>query len=100
MFASHHDRTRGAAGGILPTWNSACLDQWRRPSAGPPLPEAPRTTRGFICNRPSRCIFLRASLRARRILLPRFLFRGFLVIAAELHLAEHALALHLLLQHL
>src|ERR1700716_3212598 len=30
-------------------------------------------------------------------LLPRFLFRGFLVMAAELHLAEHALALHLLL---
>jgi hypothetical protein len=33
-------------------------------------------------------------------LLPRFLFRGFLVMAAELHLAEDALALHLLLQHL
>src|SRR5712691_12833056 len=33
-------------------------------------------------------------------LLPRFLFRGFLVMAAELHLAEDAIALHLLLQHL
>jgi hypothetical protein len=33
-------------------------------------------------------------------LLPRFLFRGFLVMAAEPHLAEDALALHLLLQHL
>src|SRR5712691_27481 len=33
-------------------------------------------------------------------LLPRFLFRGFLVMAAELHLAEDALALLFLLQHL
>ena len=49
------------------TWNSACLDQWRRPRAGPPLPRAPETTRGLIGSRPSRCIFLRASLRARRI---------------------------------
>ena len=32
-------------------------------------------------------------------LLPRFLFRGFLVTAVELLLAEDALALHLLLQH-
>ena len=45
----------------------ACLDQWRGPRAGPPLPGAPGTTRGFIGSRPSRCIFLRASLRARRI---------------------------------
>ena len=30
-------------------------------------PAAPGTTRGFIGSRPSRCIFLRASLRARRI---------------------------------
>jgi hypothetical protein len=28
-------------------------------------------------------------------LLPRFLFRGFLVMAAKLHLAEDALTLHL-----
>ena len=35
-----------------------------RPAPGPP---APGTTRGFIGSRPSRCIFLRASLRARRI---------------------------------
>src|SRR5208282_390124 len=33
-------------------------------------------------------------------LLARFLFRGFFVMAAELHLAENALALHLLLQRL
>ena len=31
-------------------------------------------------------------------LLPRFLFRGFLVMAAKLHLAEDALTLHLLLE--
>ena len=36
-----------------------------RRSAPPPGP--PATTRGFIGSRPSRCIFLRASLRARRI---------------------------------
>ena len=35
--------------------------------AGPPLPGAPATGRGFIGNRPSRCNFLRASLRARRM---------------------------------
>jgi hypothetical protein len=34
---------------------------------GPPLPSAPRTGRGFIGNKPSRCNFLRASLRARRM---------------------------------
>src|ERR1700730_14658946 len=45
----------------------ACLDQWRGRGAGPPLPGTPGTTRGFIGSRPSRCIFLRASLRARRI---------------------------------
>jgi hypothetical protein len=33
-------------------------------------------------------------------LLPRFPFRRLLVMFAELHLAENALALHLLLQHL
>src|SRR5262249_39530278 len=33
-------------------------------------------------------------------LLARLLFRGFFVVAAELHLAENALALHLLLQRL
>jgi len=33
----------------------------------PALPGAPGTGRGFIGNRPSRCSFLRASLRARRI---------------------------------
>src|ERR1700730_13317886 len=32
-------------------------------------------------------------------LLPGLLFGGFLVVAAELHLAEDALALHLFLQH-
>ena len=32
--------------------------------AGPPLPAAPGTTQGFIGSRPSRCSFLRASLRA------------------------------------
>jgi hypothetical protein len=32
-------------------------------------------------------------------LLPRFPFRGLLVMAAELHLAENTLTLHLLLEH-
>jgi len=35
--------------------------------AGPPLPRAPGTIRGFIGGRPSRCSFLRASLQARRM---------------------------------
>ena len=42
--------------------------------------------------RPARCLGFR--------LLPDSLLGGFLVMAAELHLAEDALALHLLLQHL
>src|SRR5690348_237088 len=33
-------------------------------------------------------------------LLPRLLFRGFFVVSAKLHLAENALALHLLLERL
>ena len=41
-------------------------DQKRGARGGPPLPGAPMITRGFIGNRPSRCNFLRASLRARR----------------------------------
>jgi hypothetical protein len=57
----------GCCGPSLPSdLEFACLDQWRGPRAGPPLPGAPGT-RGFIGSRPSRCIFLRASLRARRI---------------------------------
>jgi len=58
-------------------------------------------TLGFIGSRPSRCNFLRASLRARRNgfrLLSDFPFGGFLVVAAELHLPEDALALHLFFQ--
>ena len=42
-------------------------DQKRGVRAGPPVPGAPGTTRGFIGSRPSRCSFLRASLRARRM---------------------------------
>jgi hypothetical protein len=46
-------------------------DQKRRGGAdraGPPRPGAPAgIVRGFIGNRPSRCNFLRASLRARRM---------------------------------
>ena len=42
-------------------------DQKRGARGGPPLPGAPRITRGFIGSRPSRCNFLRASLRARRM---------------------------------
>jgi hypothetical protein len=42
-------------------------DQKRGARAGPPLAGAPGITRGFIGSRPSRCIFLRASLRARRM---------------------------------
>ena len=56
------------------------------PRAGPPLPEIPRTIRGFIGSRPSRCIFFRASFRARRIASAFsriFLFRGLLEMAAE-----------------
>ena len=44
-----------------------CRNQKRGARAGSPLPGAPRITRGFIGNRPSRCSFLRASLRAWRI---------------------------------
>jgi hypothetical protein len=42
-------------------------DQKRGARGGPPLPGAPGITRGFIGSRPSRCNFLRASLRARRM---------------------------------
>jgi hypothetical protein len=42
-------------------------DQKRGARAGPPLPGVPGITRGFIGSRPSRCSFLRASLRARRM---------------------------------
>src|SRR5580704_8369146 len=45
-------------------------DQKRGARGGPPRPgppAAPGTTRGFIGSRPSRCNFLRASLRARRM---------------------------------
>ena len=42
-------------------------DQKRGGRVGLPLPEAPGITRGFIGSRPSRCSFLRASLRARRM---------------------------------
>jgi hypothetical protein len=41
-------------------------DQKRGARAGLSLPGAPGITRGCIGSRPSRCIFLRASLRARR----------------------------------
>src|SRR6516225_1909592 len=41
-------------------------DQKRGARAGRPRPPVPWTTRGFIGSRPSRCNFLRASLRARR----------------------------------
>src|SRR6516164_5856715 len=41
-------------------------NQKRGERAGRPLPTVPWTTRGFIGSRPSRCNFLRASLRARR----------------------------------
>jgi hypothetical protein len=54
---------------------------------------------GFIGSRPSRCSFLRASLRARRTA-SAFSRAFFSVMSAELHLAENSLALHLLLQRL
>src|ERR1700690_2730401 len=41
-----------------------------------------------------------ASAAPRFRLFPRLLFGGFLVMSAQLHFAEDALALHLLLQHL
>ena len=41
-------------------------DQKRGARGGPPLPAAPEIVRGFIGSKPSRCSFLRASLRARR----------------------------------
>jgi hypothetical protein len=59
-------------------------------------------TLGFIGSRPSRCNFLRASLRGAANgfrLLSDFPFKGFLVMAAKLDLAKDALALHLLFQH-
>src|ERR1700683_2938538 len=42
---------------------TAILNQKRGARGGPPLPPAPGTTLGFIGSRPSRCNFLRASLR-------------------------------------
>ena len=42
-------------------------DQKRGALGGPPLPRAPGIARGFIGSKPSRCSFLRASLRARRM---------------------------------
>jgi hypothetical protein len=48
-------------------FNWRLRDQKRGARAGPPLPGAPGITRGFIGSRPSRCNFLRASLRARRM---------------------------------
>jgi len=58
-FAVAAKRSRWAYGGSE--------DQKRGARGGPPLPGAPRITRGFIGSRPSRCNFLRASLRARRM---------------------------------
>src|SRR5712672_936776 len=55
-------------------------DQKRGARGGPLLPMAPGITFGFIGSSPSRCNFLRASLRARRM--------------------ASAFSLHLLLQHL
>ena len=53
-------------------------------------------------SRPSRCSFLRASLRARRMAspLPDSPLGRLFKVAAELHLAEETFALHLLLQRL
>jgi hypothetical protein len=39
----------------------------KRARGGPALPRAPGIVRGFIGSKPSRCSFLRASLRARRM---------------------------------
>jgi hypothetical protein len=58
---------------------------------------------GLPGRRPSRCARLRASLRARRIASAfsrAFFSEGFFVVAAKLHFAENALALHLLLERL
>jgi hypothetical protein len=67
-FAAPSAQLGGAAGRpCRATWNRLASISGRGPRAGPPLPWAPGTTRGFIGSRPSRCIFLRASLRARRI---------------------------------
>src|SRR5262249_62207589 len=46
--------------------STAITDQKRGERAGRPLPPVPWTTRGFTGSKPSRCNFLRASLRARR----------------------------------
>jgi hypothetical protein len=55
--------------GLLPNVLAKKLfqDQKRGARGGPALPRAPGTARGFIGSKPSRCSFLRASLRARRM---------------------------------
>jgi len=64
----------------------------------PPFPGAPGITQGFIGSRP---LALRASLRAGAAsAFPNSSLGWLFVMAAELHLAEDALALHLLLKHL
>src|SRR3977135_3557644 len=84
----------------------------RGPAPGQPRPPAPprsapgpapNTGFGFIGSRPSRCSFLRASLRARRTASAfsrAFFSEGFSLLARRLLLAENSLALHLLLQRL
>jgi hypothetical protein len=65
--------------------------------AGRLFREPPELPQGFIGSRP---LALRASLRGGLRLLPNSSLGWLFVMAAELHLAEDALALHLLLKHL
>ena len=73
-------------------------DQKRGVRAGRLLPGAPGITQGFIGSRPSGCE--RACGRGGLRLLPNSSLGWLFVLAAELHLAEDALALHLLLKRL
>src|SRR5580698_1035985 len=86
---------------------SASAEAGRTRRAGPAGARAAGTTRagGLRLHRQEA---LTLQLLARKLagaadrlrLLPHLLFRWFLVVAAEFHLAENALALHLFLQHL
>jgi hypothetical protein len=81
----------------------ACLDQWAGAARGAASSLGSWDHPGLHRQQAVALHFLAGELAGTADsfrLLPRFLFRGFLVMAAELHLAEDALAQHLLLQHL
>src|SRR6185312_548100 len=102
-------KTRARAAGAratVGTWICACSAETRRAAAAAAGPARAGGARNDA--RLHRQETFALHLLARELagaadrfrLFPRFLFGGFLVMTAELHLAENAFALHLLLQRL